>query len=62
MRPATERTPDAFGPAYGGMMAPPSAVSALGRTGPGGSTLNLTVAASNGEVLTNEVAGIAARN
>jgi hypothetical protein len=60
MRPATERTPDAFGPAYSGMMAPPSAASALSRTGSGGSTPDLTVAATNDDLLTNEVTGIAA--
>jgi hypothetical protein len=43
-------------------MAPPSAASALGRTGPGGSAPDLTVAAANDDLLTNEVSGIAARN
>jgi hypothetical protein len=62
MRPATERALDAFGPAYSGVMAPPSAMSALGRTGPGGSAPDLTVAAANDDLLTNEVTGIAARN
>jgi hypothetical protein len=62
MRPTTERTPDAFGPAYSGMMAPPSAVSALSRTGPGGSTPDLTVAAANDDLLTNKVTSIAARD
>jgi hypothetical protein len=62
MQPATEGAPDAFGPAYSGIMAPPSAASALGRTGPGGSAPDLTIAAANDDLLTNEVAGIAARN
>jgi hypothetical protein len=62
MRPATERTPDALGPAYSGMVAPPSAASALGRTGPGGSAPDLTIAAANDDLLTNKVSGIAARN
>jgi hypothetical protein len=60
MRPATERTPDAFGQAYSGMMAAPSAASALSRTGSGGSAPDLTVAATNDDLLTNEVTGIAA--
>jgi hypothetical protein len=62
MQPATERAPDAFGPAYSGVMAPPSATSALGRTGPGGSAPDLTVAAADDDLLTNEVSGITARN
>jgi hypothetical protein len=60
MRPATEGAPDAFGPAYSGMMAPPSAASALGRTGPEGSAPDLTVAATDDDLLTNEISGIAA--
>jgi hypothetical protein len=60
MRPATERTPDAFGPAYSGVMAPLSAASALGRTRLGGSAPDLTVAAADDDLLTNEISGIAA--
>jgi hypothetical protein len=62
MRPATERAPDAFGPAYGSVVAPPHAPSALSRTGPGGSAPDLTVAVADNNLLTNEVTGIAARN
>jgi len=57
MRPATEGAPDAFGPAYSRVMAPPSAASALSRTGPGGSAPDLTVAAANDDLLTNKVTG-----
>jgi hypothetical protein len=60
MRPATERAPDTFGPAYGRVMAPPHAPSALSGTGPRGSALDLTIAAANSNLLTNEVSGIAA--
>jgi hypothetical protein len=62
MRPATKRTPDAFGPAYSGMVAPPSAASALSRTRPGGSAPDLTVVAADDDLLTNKVSGIAAQN
>jgi hypothetical protein len=62
MRPATKRTPDAFGLAYGRVMAPLHAPSALSGTGPGGSAPDLTVTAAYDELLTNEVPGIATRN
>jgi hypothetical protein len=62
MRPATKRAPDTFRPAYGSVVAPPHAPSALSGTGPGGSTPDLTVAVANNNLLTNEVSGIAARN
>jgi hypothetical protein len=62
MRPATEGTPDAFGPAYSRMMAPPSTTSALSRARLGGSAPDLTVTAANDNLLTNEVMGIAAQN
>jgi hypothetical protein len=62
MRPATKRAPDTFGLAYGSVVAPPHAQSAQSGTGPGGSTLDLTVAVANNNLLTNEVPGIAAQN
>jgi hypothetical protein len=62
MWPATERTLDAFGPAYSGVMAPPSAASALGRTGLGASAPDLTIVATYDDLLTNKVMGIAARD
>jgi hypothetical protein len=60
MRPATERAPDTFGPAYGSVVAPPHAPSALSGTGPRGSASDLTVAVANNNLLTNKVSGIAA--
>jgi hypothetical protein len=62
MRPATKWALDTFGPAYGRVMAPPHAPSALSGTGPRGSTSDLTVAAANDDLLTNKVSGVAARN
>jgi hypothetical protein len=62
MRPATKQAPDAFGPAYSSVMAPLQAPSALSGTGPRGSASDLTVAAANDDLLTNEVPGIAAQN
>jgi hypothetical protein len=62
MRPATKRAPDTFRPAYGSVVAPPHAPSALSGTGPGGSAPDLTVAAANDNLLTNKVPGITARN
>jgi hypothetical protein len=60
MRPTTEWALDTFGPAYGRVVAPPHAPSALSGAGPRGSASDLTVAAANDDLLTNEVPGIAA--
>jgi hypothetical protein len=60
MRPTRERAPDTFGPAYSRVMAPRHAPSALSRAGPRGSASDLTIAAANSNLLTNEVSGIAA--
>jgi hypothetical protein len=60
--PATKRAPNTLGPAYGSVMAPPHAPSALSGTGPRGSASDLTVAVADNNLLTNKVPGIAARN
>jgi hypothetical protein len=60
MRPATEGTAHALGPACGRMMAPSHAPSALGRAGPGGSALDLAGRTADDDGLTDILLGVGA--
>ena len=62
VRATTEGASDSLGTTYRRSVTPPHAPSALGGTGPRRSTPDLTEPIAEGDLLTYEISGIAARN